>query len=158
MVLDNEDSAFSEGFANWHHAFVAVGRYSSPPEENELSAWCHPDYFPEAYLYPKKVAVFSEGFLQNMFDKYNSDDIYDICEPWSDPYAWCSDERLDEKGNLIGWDYVYVPVLNLEKWKGNINNNITEFIYNWTRPNMPLYNEPELCPLLTTHYLEDLCP
>lgn len=156
-ILNSENSAFSEAFANWHKAFVQNGREVADPEKVELSAWCHPDYYPKAYGQPKKVAVFAEGFIQNMFDKYNSDDRYN-CNPWPGPNAWCSDERLDENGNLIGWDYVYVPVSNLEKWKGNTNNNITEFISNWTQPDMPLHNNPELCPLLTTHYLEDLCP
>lgn len=157
VILNSENSAFSEAFANWHKAFVQRGRVVGDPEEVELSAWCHPDYFPKAYEQPKKVAVFAEGFIQNMFDKYNSDDRYN-CNPWPGPNPWCSDERLDENGNLIGWDYVYVPVSNLEKWKGNTNNNITEFISNWTQPDMPLHNNLELCPLLTTHYLEDLCP
>jgi len=156
-VLNSEDAAFSEGFANWHKSFVQIGIAEDHPENNETYAWCHPEYFPEVYNYPKKTAIFSEGFIGNMFDKYNSDDINPQCNPWPNPGAPCSDERLDENGNLIGWDYVYVPLVNLEKWKGNQNNNITQFITNWTKPDMPLYNEPNLCPLLTTHYFEDLC-
>jgi hypothetical protein len=160
-VMVSEEGAFTEGFAEWHQAFVLSGLYSGDPEGQEHSAWCNPDYCPEAYANPKKVWAFNAAFIENMFDKYNSDDINpEKCSPWPAPslMAACSDERLDDAGNLIGWDNVHVSVSNLEQWIGHSNDNIDMLINNWTASGMPLYNEPNLCPLLTTHYFEDLCP